>query len=466
MPVDLVWEDKKGINSFVYEVYRIPPEPDKEPVRIIQETVPDSPGILKLPEWDLTTRYKWRVKPCWDFYGQKCEEWSEKWHFKTTGAPPKNLSETPPDPLDDRTVVIPVTLDWEDVSGAGSYWVEIVERTKAWDSYNLRFVWGFKPIKEKKVELSGITLGYQHLRMGNFMILNPPPPHPPQEKEIFLPQYAWRVRTCADKEGRICGEWTTDPDGLIPGEDSDAEMHRAKIFKPLRLRMPINPDPEFRPDDPETPENEEYRGTFYTTQNTLSWDPVFGAKYYQYTIYDPKGREISGITSEPLIRLGVKERLINLGHHRWEVKGCLDRECEHIGWSSRWWFILKEPPDIKTGIPLIPCGRITDADETPWNELEPCQPIHLFRLLQIIINFVLWTITPLSLAVLAVVSGIMFYFAIASGTSDLLTKIKALWRAAGIGLAVIFLSWTIVNIFIVILGLETKIFGRWWEITF
>jgi len=42
-------------------------------------------------------------------------------------------------------------------------------------------------------------------------------------------------------------------------------------------------------------------------------------------------------------------------------------------------------------------------------------------------------------------------------------KVKSLWKAAGIGLAIIFFAWTIVSFLLTLFGYQVGIFGLWYE---
>jgi len=104
---------------------------------------------------------------------------------------------------------------------------------------------------------------------------------------------------------------------------------------------------------------------------------------------------------------------------------------------------------------LIPCGQPWKNPDRPWlDETEKCGIKHLFILAYIIIDFFLWRIIPIILILLGLASGAIFYFSLQTGDTNPLIKVKALWRAAGIGLAVIFFAWMAVSIFLSILGYQ------------
>jgi hypothetical protein len=113
---------------------------------------------------------------------------------------------------------------------------------------------------------------------------------------------------------------------------------------------------------------------------------------------------------------------------------------------------------------LVPCGRSSNYPDTPWDETERCQIKHLFILVYAIIDFFLWKIIPIILVLLALASGAIFYFSLQSQNPEPLATVKSLWKAAGIGLAVVFLGWTAISLFLAILGYRVGLFGPWWQI--
>jgi hypothetical protein len=146
----------------------------------------------------------------------------------------------------------------------------------------------------------------------------------------------------------------------------------------------------------------------------------------------------------------------------------LGEECcqpPHLG--SQWAefnFNLVPGPSPPSGGGLVPCGRGTDDPSTPWKETDPCQLKHLFILVRNIISFFFERIVPLSLVLLLIATGVIFY--LSWGLPETTIKIKELWLAAGKGYLIIFLAWLIVNFILVILGYKFGAFGHWWQIKF
>ncbi len=205
---------------------------------------------------------------------------------------------------------------------------------------------------------------------------------------------------------------------------------------------------------------------------SFSWNAVDYAKYYKYIINYvsmspeetgdcPLGEVIERIDNRPSALVSFN----CLGEYQWRVQACLDKNCLEAGKESIWNFVLKakESPE-GFGAGLVPCGRDFNNPNTGWNETKPCEIKHIFLLIQIIINFILWTIVPLTLVLLTVYTGVIFYFSISTGESNPIIKVKGLWRAAGIGLGIIFLAWLTINLVLGILGFQVTIFGHWYEI--
>ena len=110
----------------------------------------------------------------------------------------------------------------------------------------------------------------------------------------------------------------------------------------------------------------------------------------------------------------------------------------------------------------MPCGRSADDPDTAWlDETEPCGMKHLFIMVKRLVDFILFTLAPLALVLLALGSGVIFYFSIKMEAPNPLAKVKSLWKAAGIGFGIMFFAWLIITIFLSLIGYQ---FGPWWQI--
>jgi hypothetical protein len=83
-----------------------------------------------------------------------------------------------------------------------------------------------------------------------------------------------------------------------------------------------------------------------------------------------------------------------------------------------------------------------------------------------IIDFLLWKVIPIVLVLLTLASGVIFYFSGQLGITDPPSQVKSLWKAAGIGLAVVFLAWTGISLILGLFGYQVGLLGPWWKISF
>jgi len=402
------WAHVPGANSYRYEIKRGSNSSVIINEAIVEEYIPIKDlwdkGILAL-----NTQYKWHIQPCWDQEGKDCEEkdgekvWSAEWSFTVSGAPPKELQV-------DATI-IPVKLDWEDVPGVLTYYYEVAKNA------------GFSDIvipegqRVLKGNISEVLVDYPYLVQNT--------------------DYYWRIKTCIDEKGEVCGNWSG-----------------VKNFTTFKLGKPTEPYPS---DGSE----------FYTYERYLKWKEVPGARAYQYEVY-------AGVKTIPLTKVPANSayvdtpRELGVGEHAWRVRACLDENCEEVGdFSDDWHFTVveAEPPSGEAG--LVPCGRdVNFPDPYGIDETERCGFQHVFLLLRNILDLALWRIGLIILVLLALASGIIFYFSGQFGLSDPLFQVKSLWKAAGIGYLIIFSAYTLVNIFLAIFGYKVGVFGPWWVIKF
>ena len=405
LPSALDWNDKPGVNSFIYEVV-----PASGGQKISESTNVSQSKPFDFPRLSLNTLYKWKVKSCWDYESKKCEpNFSEEWYFKTTGQAP-----SPTYPASgEQKVGIPVNFTWENVPGAESYILKI-----SGDGLNL----------EKTLDKPGFSLDF---------------PEYPVRQET---DYSWQIKTCAWDEGKTCGQYSN-----------------SQIFKTFRLPPPQNPSPE-------------NNGQFFTGDKYISWENVPGAKAYQYQIkYLSLAEKETDETCSALAGKDVFEQpkfapansdfteLKCLGEYQWQARSCLDNNCQETSnWSSSWSFSFLEASERAGEGGLVPCGRETNNPKTPWNEREPCQIKHLFLSIKIIIDFLLFRVIPIILVLLTIATGVIFYTSL--GEIMTMARVISLWKAAGIGLIIVFFAWTIVNIFLHLIGYNIGIFGNWYQL--
>jgi hypothetical protein len=344
---------------------------------------------------DLNQTYNWHVKSCYDEEGTDCTSYGVTWYFKTTGTKP-NLY-YPANNSED--IIIPIDFDWEDVSGAGSY------------RYNIATDSGFNNIIISEVSKDpSLVLDYPDLDLSS--------------------EYWWRISTCADDNGVMCGDWS-----------------EIRKFETFELGIPVNP-------------SHNNGMEFNTFDKYLSWEEVLGAKAYQYKIYYGGREKISPTVTETNSIFIQTSQFLDLGTYTWYVRACIDQDCLGAGeWSDSWTFnLVQSEPIGKAG--FVPCGGNIDYPDTPWNEREQCGIQHLFIMLQSIINFFLWKVSLFILPLLIILTGITIYYSL--GRPTVIIDIKKIWKAAGIGYGIIFFAWTIVNLLIRYFGYSAD----WWTITF
>jgi len=364
---------------------------------------------------DFDSVFSWQVKPCWDREAKNCEAAeSAVWKFKTTGAAP-NLNS----PIAGTSVKIPTTLKWTSVQKAVSYYYEV-----AGDE-------SFTDIKKNGTSTSNQTvIEYPDINLDT--------------------QYWWRVKTCADEQGSVCGNWST------------------ATFRTYPLNPPTNPEPltGFLP-------------------ITLRWTADDGANFYQYkvayaqkspeetspTCSQKEGQQITplGNTEPPIVKqASFSLNEFCLGEYQWRVRSCLTNDClVATDWqeSSVWSFSSLKPTVFKEK-GIVPCGRTEGADilSTPWDEREPCQLKHLGYMLQNILDFVMWRLGLIVVALFSVFSAVVSYFSL--GGPDTLARIKSIWKSVGMGYGIILLAWVLINLIMRLVGYQVVFFGQWWQLPF
>lgn len=188
------------------------------------------------------------------------------------------------------------------------------------------------------------------------------------------------------------------------------------------------------------------------------------APFSQYHIDLPSGESLEEV-------VGSQEKTIAglaIGEYFWSVRACQDRKGDRCGsWeeSQRERFeIVPAPPEATGG--LIPCGRQhDDTIATPdIDESKPCGLPHFVLLLKNLLDFVLWRLALLVVAVLAVATGFFTYFSF--GAPDIGVRIRALWRSLFVGYLLLLFAWFFVNLLLNLLGFRTALFGQWWQLPF
>jgi len=270
--------------------------------------------------------------------------------------------------------------------------------------------------------------------------------------------YEWKVKTCADKDGTFCGPTTAE-----------------QSFTTFTLVAPTTPIPA--------------SSATISTDGSISWDDVPGAKGYKYEIsYSGSGdtsancasagKVLDGVTTSNSLALSAmlqgKNKLC-VGGYSWTVQSCLTTNCESKnanlasqlgGTSLTWTFNLAQSLPSSQQAGLIPCGQKNNlSDPYGIDERETCQFKHFFVMIRTIIDFLLWKLGIIALVLLIVYTGVLFllpfYFKELTATTG---TVKQIWKATGAGYLVMLFAWTIINTILSLLGYSFGV--PWWNFRF
>ena len=365
-------------------------------------------GGITLNNLELNKSYSITIIPCSDYDSLKCESGNAKSiTFKTTGAPPiiNNLGS--------EGVSIPVKISWSSVAGAMAYY------------YSLN--------------------GAETLNEGVYKTLYYP-------EVISNTSYSLKVKTCADEAGNNCGEY---------GE--------AMVFETEKLGVV------------ESISTDDNDGILYTNDRNIQWDVPAGANYYKYAL-SYKGDDTSKTCQN--LKSNIEESIISdpslsieslcSGNYNLSIKSCLDFECNVYGDVGIFSFALDSKKDPNEGSSssfmsggLVPCNRSYDDTSTAWDETLSCNISHIFLMVRLVFDFLLIRLLPALLILLLLYTGGFFlFFKIVffdRSRIDVIQKMKGVWKAAGIGFLIIFLSWTVINLFLLFVDPEMSTFGSWWD---
>jgi hypothetical protein len=426
----------------------------------------------------LDRNFSVKITPCWDEWGKECDDnLSTTTVFKTTGAKPTGLDpglditlypDLAIDPNKIPKKKIPRYLNWDAMPGAASYFYDIKGPT------NLKGV----------VPLTSQT--YANLKGdGN---------------------YTWKVKTCAD----TCDKY--DDETLLQcGTSSDEMLFYGCELKPINEGYSPSLGQQFFPW--ESPINFGWahincidltKGDFYTfdidftpgdcknlkkelrdqCEEIQSKEECQKPKHFSTIVGGPAIARVEDLPNTPQKFFGNDYDKWCIGTYNWSIKGCLlDSSCH-----------MEQVPH-----PTCPCGgwymkcdsghESECGDESPFGYfnvvLEKAQPMpsggtgfgtcknlipctwgnctlkDIPKLIENIINCILWTLFPIALFGLVIYTGIVFYFAM--GAPETLEKVKSIWKAGGKGFLLMFLAWTILNLIFQVLGWRKGSFGDWFN---
>ena len=412
------------------------PTEQSESVELSGNEKDEKGNLIEIPElkafWgnasNLNRIFDWTTTPCWktpisgvpDCTNTRVSAVAK---LQTAGASPTLLQ-----PADGSSTKIPILLSWQ--GDGASYRYQIAKDEE------------FTQIATKGAALgTSIEIAYT-----------------PSDIIPGTP-YWWRVKTCVDEKGDVCGPWSG-----------------AFTFSTFPLLIPDTPNP---PD-----------GGSITLDQQVSWKKADAANAYayhlEYACRDEKENKeecvayganvcpdidaIKIIKDNKIITHNSFELPYCMGQYEWKALSCLDNKCEgppetKTTWSNggvAWKLSALQP--LSAGAGLVPCGRLANNDATPYDETEKCQLKHAGFLLQNLLDFILWKLSLATLLVLAVMTGATSYFSL--GGPNALKRIKATFRSFLAGFLMLMFAWMFVNIVLMLFGFNFEFFGKWWEISF
>lgn len=418
LPGKLLWQAPNGANSFAYDIQKIAGNAGQSLVNQERRTTKsqiifsktaaadansDAQGI----DLELDTPYKWRVKSCWPSLpaGNVCNEsWSPWWYFRTTGRAPKTETLFPANGA--AELPMPVDLRWEAVPGAKSYILDFNGQ-------------------EINIQNNAYAADYPTINQSQ--------------------TYKWRVKTCADSAGQMCGEFSPE-------------------FSFATAAVGASQNPVYPVD---AIDNSQLIYNF-------SWDAVAGAHYYQFKLdYVQRSEKETnqdcqtGVKAEKTVKENSAavnkniDALYCLGKYEWSVLACLDQNCQDAGAPPTPWTFefIAGGKEIKKGQAILAvCGLTNDNPNTEWDDREACGPKHFLLVVMQILNMLLFRMAFILLPLLGLATGALFYAQM--GTPEIKQKVISWWKLIGIGYALMFFAWIITGIFTSLFGYT----GVWWNI--
>ncbi|MFH1656286.1 MAG: hypothetical protein ABH956_00745 [Candidatus Nealsonbacteria bacterium] len=108
---------------------------------------------------------------------------------------------------------------------------------------------------------------------------------------------------------------------------------------------------------------------------------------------------------------------------------------------------------------LVPCGGSSC----------PCKLCDFFKMIERIVDFILFGIVPALAALMIAIGGFMYIFAylgVAGGGPEMLSTAKNVFKAVILGLLIVYGAWLIINTFFMVIGVAdwTGLRQGWWTI--
>lgn len=422
----LNWSAPCGANSFIYDVLEKNGESIFEDddtydadlgrrittsqalIDIADEDEPsqeNDPGKIRLK---INTCYQWKVRSCWpsipipEMSADKiCGKLWNSAYFYTTGRAPNSLwtsNDTAPS----------VTFNWENVDSAGSFNIGI-----------------YKKQANGKFDFENPTI-FKTQTASSYIF----------EYAAAKENYQWRVQTCANANGEICGDWSVPQSYTANDFTAPTSLSPSGKIKQL---------PQLT----------------WTSNARYFLVTVKVANAEKSTTCDPDwfNREYDQkIVSETSLTVKTAEKNSSpycAGNYEFTVQPCFDGNCDSRSSNKATASFSIADEGKKSG--LMVCGQSTDDPNTEYNEKEACQPKHLVLLLKVLVDFVMFKLAFMLLPVMTLITGGLFY--LSQDKDNLIPHIKDIWKKIGIGYGILFFSWAIVSILTGIVG-----YSDWWKI--
>ena len=179
-------------------------------------------------------------------------------------------------------------------------------------------------------------------------------------------------------------------------------------------------------------------------------------EFSQYYINLPDGTQLENIKSTSSDSIHGLE----VGAYNWAIRSCETKECAKYGdWSETQTFnIILLPSGTQSG--LVVCGAQYYNPDTPYDESEPCRISHLFLLLKILLDFVLWKAGLIVIGIMTIITAVTSFLSF--GYMNIISQIKAIWKSILIGYLIMLLAWLAINVILNFFGFEFQ----WWAISF
>ena len=445
IPVKFDWQDVPGTNS-----YRLKIQGNGLDLEKIMEGV--SEVILGYPDLHQETEYTWQVEICAKSGGRDCGASSEIRKFKTF----KLKAPVNPKPRDGSIISTTGShyFSWDEILGAKYYQFQI--------TYSKAAEGEEKECLEKEGDKTTKIVS---------------------ENSIYYPlkcngQYQWQVKGCLDQkcDEKSAGDWNYWTFTLVSKkviQEVSEEMLREVLINEVYPQIFKN-----------IPQEASERVA------EIVGDDKVAEKVLEVTKEMPDkllNGILAGISEEILKISGPEEvpaMLEEIFNEEWEkasnrviakastmpeipegvLRGVLASMRDEV-FEKILEKVSKEIPGIPAKVEarkggLVPCGRTSDNPDTPWNETEKCGIKHIFIMLKVIVDFLLFRFAPICLVLLALASGVLFYFSIKMEAANPITKVKRLWKAAGIGFGILLFAWLMISIIFNLIGYP---FGPWWR---